>query len=252
MSTITVSQRELETTADGRLLHMEDWNDDVARILADKDNIHLSDAHWDIINIMRDFYTQFNISPIKKLLKNCIREKLDDTNKATDEYLDTLFPGNILLQGTRIAGLPMPMLDAELEHETWGNSKANLKIVKSVEELNKHFEGEFTYNDQKFKVSRFGNLLEDYQDTWSNGLAEYMANKENIKLTEEHWEVIDFLRKFYFKYGLTPMVKLLTKYMHQQYGDHISEEYLYKLFPLGPSRQGSRIAGLPEPQGCID
>jgi tRNA 2-thiouridine synthesizing protein E len=61
------------------------------------------------------------------------------------------------------------------------------------------------------------------------------------------------MRQFYFKYGITPMVRLLMKNMRDELGaSKGSNEYLYKLFPGGPSRQGSRIAGLPEPQGCID
>lgn len=252
MSSIRISQAEVETTIDGRLLNLDDWNKDVAQALASQDHIQLTNEHWDIINIMRDFYSKFNISPIKKLLKNCIREKLGDDNKASDVYLSALFPNNVMIQGTRIAGLPMPMLDAELERETWGESKANLKLVTSSEEQNKHFEHEFSYKGKTFKVARYGNLLEDYQDAWDEELAEHMAGREGIRLNDEHWEVINFLRKFYFKYGLTPMVKLLVKYMHQQHGERITEEYLYQLFPQGPSRQGSRIAGLSEPQGCID
>ena len=252
MSSIKISQAEVETTLDGRLLHLEDWSESIAEAMAKQDNLELTDEHWVIIHIMRDFYQKYNISPIKKLLKHSIREKLGDDTKASDIYLETLFPNNIMIQGTRIAGLPMPMLDAELEQETWGESRANLKLVTSSEELNRHFDHEFSYQGNHFKVNRFGNLLEDYQDQWHEGLAEYMAQQEDIELTEEHWEVIRFLRKFYFKYGLTPMVRLLVKYMHQQHGDRITEEYLYKLFPQGPSRQGSRIAGLPVPQGCID
>jgi len=252
MSTITVSQVAIETTADGRLLHMDDWNKAVAVSLAEQEHIQLTDKHWEVLNIMRDFYSKYNISPIKKLLKNCIREKLDDSNQASDTYLDTLFPGNVMIQGTRIAGLPLPMLDAELEDETWGNSKANLKLVKPGGSANKHFEHSFVFQDKTYKISRYGNLLEDYQEAWNEDLADYMAKKEDVLLTDEHWEVIHFLRTFYFKYGLTPMVKLLVKYMRQQHGERITEDYLYQLFPQGPSRQGSRISGLSEPQGCID
>ncbi len=49
------------------------------------------------------------------------------------------------------------------------------------------------------------------------------------------------------------MVKILMKYMAEDIGpERASREHLYQLFPKGPARQGSRIAGLPEPQGCID
>jgi tRNA 2-thiouridine synthesizing protein E len=252
MSSITIRQFEVETTADNRLVHLKDWDVEVAFALAEQDNIQLTDEHWEIINIMREFYEKFNISPIKKLLKNYIREQLGDDTKASDAYLGSLFPQNILIQGTRIAGLPMPMLDAEVERCTWGHNKANLKLVKSAEEVNRYYEEAFTYQGKLYKVGRFGNLLEDYQDQWDESLAQFMAEKENLQLTEDHWEVINFMRKFYFKYGLTPMVKLLVKYMRHQHGNQLTEGYLYQLFPQGPSRQGSRIAGLSEPQGCID
>jgi len=49
------------------------------------------------------------------------------------------------------------------------------------------------------------------------------------------------------------MVKILMRYMAEDIGsERASKEHLYSLFPKGPSRQGSRIAGLPAPQGCLD
>ena len=84
-------------------------------------------------------------------------------------------------------------------------------------------------------------------------MAEALAQKEGIRLTPEHWELIRYLRQFYFSYGISPMVKLLMRHLAQEVGgEKSSREHLYRLFPGGPSRQGSRIAGLPEPQGCID
>ena len=79
-----------------------------------------------------------------------------------------------------------------------------------------------------------------------------MAQKEGLQLGDERWEVINYLRKFYFEYGVVPMVRLLMKYMKEHCGpERSSESYLYKLFPKGPSRPGSRIAGLPMPHGCV-
>jgi len=49
------------------------------------------------------------------------------------------------------------------------------------------------------------------------------------------------------------MVKILIKYMSEELGsDMANKEHMYELFPGGPAKQGSRIAGLPSPQGCID
>ena len=49
------------------------------------------------------------------------------------------------------------------------------------------------------------------------------------------------------------MVKILIKHMAEEFGaDEVNKERMYELFPCGPAKQGSRIAGLPSPQGCID
>ena len=54
---------------------------------------------------------------------------------------------------------------------------------------------------------------------WNERLAEFMANKENIQLAPDHREVINYLRKFYFRYGITPMVRLQIKHMGQEKGE---------------------------------
>lgn len=232
----------IELSPDGQLLNLSDWNVDVCREMASRENLKLSQAHWEVIDIMRRYFATYNISPIYKLLKKEIAESLG-AHKATDDYLMSLFPRGVLSQGVRLAGVPRPIFDAELEHA------ASLKSTHKAQ-MSPLF-AEFEFNGKTYKVHAKGNLvnLED----WNEALAEFMARRETIDMTDAHWEVIRFLRKFYFQYGITPMVRLLVKHMSQQFGaDKFNEAYLYKLFPGGPSRQGSRIAGLPEPQGCID
>ncbi len=243
MPQLRIDGSSLELRADGQLQSLEDWNVDVAIAMAQQDGISLTDAHWQVIEVMRKYYETYNISPIAKLLKKEISESLG-AEKATDDYLLSLFPRGVTTQGARIAGIPKPSLDAELDqsiHTRKANSGA--KQAKLFDQ--------FEYNGKSYKVHARGNLVD--MDDWNEELAQYMAQGEDIELTEAHWEVIRFLRKFYFQYGITPMVKLLMKHMRNQLGaEKSSKDYLYKLFPAGPSRQGSRIAGLPEPQGCID
>lgn len=87
---------------------------------------------------------------------------------------------------------------------------------------------------------------------WSPGLAAVIAAGENIELGEDHWAVVDYLRRFYGKYGMEPAVRLLVKKMRELLGSEKgSSKYLYQLFPEGPVRQGSKIAGLPKPASCI-
>lgn len=233
-------------TASGRLQNMDDWSEDVAAFLAASDGLVLTPEHWEIIRLMREYYQAYNITPIRKLLKADIAEKLG-ADKAADAWLDSLFPQGVLLQGSKIAGLPVPMLDAEVEgmHAT-GVKKESRPAAEPL-----HFVNEFYFEGRTYQVHAKGNLVNP--GDWNERLAEFLARKEGIVLTEEHWQVIDFLRKFFFQYGITPMVRLLMKHMRQELGEErSSHDYLYRLFPGGPSRQGSRIAGLPEPQGCID
>lgn len=251
MTNIKVGGKSYSLLPDGRLANTADWSEDVAKSLAEKDGITLTDNHWEIIHLMRDFYKEYNLSPIRKLLLNAAKEKYGD-KKATSEYLDSLFHGSALIHGTRIAGLPIPMLDAEMNEDERHNRAGKRKPKKTTDpSMVDHFIGKFDYDGKVFQVTEFGNLVDASQ--WNEGVAEHMASKEGIKLTPDHWEVINYTRKFYFEYGVTPMVRLLMKYMKENCGpEKSSETYLYKLFPKGPSRQGSRIGGLPEPQGCID
>ena len=84
-------------------------------------------------------------------------------------------------------------------------------------------------------------------DDWSRELAEHMASLEHIELTRRHWDVIDHLRDEYFNNNQsTPNTRAILKAMSERWGEKIEQKALYELFPLDPSKQGGRIAGLPE------
>lgn len=89
-------------------------------------------------------------------------------------------------------------------------------------------------------------------DDWSEALAERLADDEGIVLGEAHWEVVRFVRAFYEEYKTSPAIRALVKAMEQKYGpEKGSSRYLYKLFPKGPAKQATKIAGLPKPVKCI-
>ncbi len=246
----TTKNINCELTPDGRLKNLSDWSKSVAEWLAANDGITLIATHWEIIDMMREYYQMYNTSPILKLLKREIHEKLN-AKKAEDAYLSSLFPKGILIQGSRIAGLPIPILDVEIEKKPVDKAKHE-EALKTLASGHQYFKGSFKYKRKEIPVYEKGNLV-NLAD-WNEYLAEFMAKQEGIELTSAHWEVLNFMRRFYFNYGITPMVRLLMKKMNDELGASSkgNNEYLYELFPGGPSRQGSRIAGLPEPQGCID
>lgn len=89
-------------------------------------------------------------------------------------------------------------------------------------------------------------------DDWFPAVADAMAKQDDLTLTDEHWEIINFLREYYEEYQIAPAVRVLTKAVGKKLGaDKGNSKYLYALFPYGPGKQACRFAGLPKPTGCI-
>lgn len=87
---------------------------------------------------------------------------------------------------------------------------------------------------------------------WSEDVAQILADQDELKLTENHWEVVNFLREYYDEYQIAPAVRVLTKAIGKKLGaEKGTSKYLYELFPYGPAKQACRYAGLPKPTGCI-
>ncbi|MBV7297144.1 TusE/DsrC/DsvC family sulfur relay protein [Enterovibrio paralichthyis] len=93
--------------------------------------------------------------------------------------------------------------------------------------------------------------LKNFSD-WDEALVPMLAEQESIELTDAHWEVIYFVQDFYKEFNTSPAIRLLVKSMEQKYGpEKGSSRYLYKLFPKGPAKQATKLAGLPKPVKCI-
>ncbi|SKA36423.1 sulfurtransferase TusE [Photobacterium toruni] len=93
--------------------------------------------------------------------------------------------------------------------------------------------------------------LKNVED-WSEDLVPLLATEEAIELSEAHWEVIRFVRDFYLEFNTSPAVRMLVKAMAKQYGEEKgNSRYLYRLFPKGPAKQATKLAGLPKPVKCI-
>lgn len=87
---------------------------------------------------------------------------------------------------------------------------------------------------------------------WSEDLAPLLAEEEAIELTDAHWEVVHFVRAFYLEFNTSPAVRMLVKAMAQKYGEEKgNSRYLFRLFPKGPAKQATKIAGLPKPAKCL-
>jgi len=107
-----------------------------------------------------------------------------------------------------------------------------------------------TINEQTIATDKQGYLVDFNQ--WSEPLADVIAAKDDVELTQAHWEVIRFVRAFYLEYNTSPAIRALTKAMKAEFGEEkASSRYLYRLFPEGPAKQATKYAGLPKPARCI-
>lgn len=89
-----------------------------------------------------------------------------------------------------------------------------------------------------------GYLAQPHQ--WTREVARALAADEGIAaLTEEHWKVLDFLRKFQDQHGTAPMIRVLCK------ETGFTLKRIYELFENGPAKGACRVAGLPRPDSCV-
>ena len=87
-------------------------------------------------------------------------------------------------------------------------------------------------------------FLED-ATLWDEEVAEKLAETEEVELTPEHWEVINYLRNYYAEFGVAPMVRKMLKDTGK------SNAEIYELVPSGPGKGACKIAGLLKPTGCV-
>lgn len=92
---------------EGHLQNLQDWTPEVAARLAQLDGRQLTPAHHEIINLLRDFYRQFELSPAMRPLVKYIRQQLG-ADKASSIYLMQLFGESPARVAARYAGLPKP------------------------------------------------------------------------------------------------------------------------------------------------
>ncbi|MFH1530632.1 MAG: TusE/DsrC/DsvC family sulfur relay protein [Pseudomonadota bacterium] len=103
---------------------------------------------------------------------------------------------------------------------------------------------EFRLGDIVLEVDEDG-FIED-PSLWNEKIAAALAIGEHVDvLSEDHWKVVNYLRDYFQKFGVAPMIRKLCK----ETGFKLKE--IYDLFPSGPAKGACKIAGLPKPTGCV-
>jgi tRNA 2-thiouridine synthesizing protein E len=86
-------------------------------------------------------------------------------------------------------------------------------------------------------------------EDWSEEVALYLSERDNLKLTNRHWGIINFMRRYFQDYGISPNLRTLQKLLKEEFGDEKAD--LQGLFPGDAAKQAARYAGVPKPTGCI-
>lgn len=81
-------------------------------------------------------------------------------------------------------------------------------------------------------------------DQWNREIAEELAQAEGIELGPEHWKVMEFLQDRY-RSGESLSIRSIGKH------GPVDIKTFYALFPDGPLKKASRIAGIPKPASCL-
>ena len=83
-------------------------------------------------------------------------------------------------------------------------------------------------------------------EVWDKAVADSLASTEGVdELTEDHWKLVNYLRDYYLKFGIAPMIRELCK------DTGIKLKDIYELFPSGPGQGACKVAGLPSATGCV-
>jgi tRNA 2-thiouridine synthesizing protein E len=102
----------------------------------------------------------------------------------------------------------------------------------------------FEHGAVKIEVDEDGFMQEPEQ--WNEAVAKALATTEGVdNLTDEHWKLVHYLREYYLKFGIAPMIRKLCK----ETGFPLKK--VYELFPSGPAKGACKVAGLAKPTGCV-
>ncbi len=95
-------------------------------------------------------------------------------------------------------------------------------------------------------IDHEGFLLEP--SDWNEDVAQVIADKEGIELTEDVWEVVMFVREHFEINQCIPEARRLLQALRKKHGkEKATRRYVYDMFPYGYGQQACKIAGMRVP-----
>lgn len=112
-----------------------------------------------------------------------------------------------------------------------------------------HNEKILDVKDKQVRTDKEGYIINI--DEWTEDFAIALAESEGLELTDEHWEVIHYIRDYFAEHRVQVQVREMIKHFKKSWGpEHGNNHYLHDLFPKGgPQKQGNRCAGIHRTRG---
>ncbi len=216
MPSIVFRNKSYQIDEEGFLLHHETWDEDFAEAIAPKVGIKngLTGCHWRVLRFVRDVFSLSGKCPM-----------VHETCKALGLgmlELSSLFPTGYLRGACKLAGLSYR---AQPIHPSWLPEQRLTAVSLPLE-------------DRVYRIDVWGFLIDPSE--WDEDFASKKSQEMKMPraLTEKHWQIIRFLRRYYEKTGKVPTVYEACT------ANQIEIEELGELFPDGYHRGAVKLAGL--------
>jgi TusE/DsrC/DsvC family sulfur relay protein len=215
MNTFTFGNKSYQIGTEEFLSDFKEWDENFARGMAPKVGIisGLSEDHWKILNFIRDTFKQTGKCPL--VYETC------RMNRLHLQELKKLFPAGYLRGACKLAGITYS--EGYLD-QSWVEEFAE-QVTSGV-------------RDEKTYLVNIRGFLVNPAD-WDRKFALYKANEMKMpKLTNKHWQIINFLRESFEKNNMVPNIYETCE------ANGIDLKELEKLFPDGYHRGAVKISGL--------
>lgn len=102
---LDVNGKSIETTDNGYLVDVNDWDEEVGKVIAADEGVEMTDKHWEVIKYLRDEHiSNAGNEPNERTIQKDMGKKWGSKPSSKDMY--EMFPGTPSKQGRKIAGLP--------------------------------------------------------------------------------------------------------------------------------------------------
>jgi tRNA 2-thiouridine synthesizing protein E len=84
---------------------------------------------------------------------------------------------------------------------------------------------------------------------WTEAVAQALAERENLTLTDLHWRVLRFMRAFHDDHQVAADARFVIRFLADEAGlGADARSRLFELFPYGYVKQACKIAGMRRPR----